>query len=146
MNRLKSYRQYVTRSVSMGVLILTAVVLTAGWLQMSRNDGKVRVTIKENGATVTLHSGDILEVTLPATLGTGYSWKVANSAATVLKEQGSPEAGSAETAGKAGQPENQVFLFNTLAKGTGQLELQYLRPWEKDRKPAKTFSLTVKVE
>jgi inhibitor of cysteine peptidase len=113
---------------------------------MSRNDGKVRVTIKENGTTVTLRSGDVLEVALPATLGTGYSWKVANSAANVLKAQGKPEAGSAETASKAGQPENQVFLFNTLAKGTGQLEMQYQRPWEKDRKPAKTFSLTIKVE
>jgi len=113
---------------------------------MNGNDGKVRVTMKENGTSVTLHPGDILEVALPATLGTGYSWKVANSAANVLKAQGEPAAGAAGSSAQAGQSENQVFLFNTLAKGTGQLELQYLRPWEKDRKPAKTFSLTVKVE
>jgi predicted secreted protein len=127
-------------------IAVIAFVLMAGLLQMFGNENTVRLTMKESGTSITLHSGNILEVTLPATFGTGYSWKVAKTAGNVLKAMGGPESASAENDRKPGQTEFQVFRFAAYAKGTGQLELHYVRPWAKEEKPAKAFCLTVQVQ
>jgi len=127
-------------------IAVIAFVLMAGGLQMFGNENTVHLTMKESGTSITLHSGDLLEVTLPATFGTGYSWKVTKAAGNVLKAQGGPETAPAESGRKAGQTEFQVFRFVASAKGTGQLELHYVRPWAKEEKPAKVFCLTVQVQ
>jgi predicted secreted protein len=85
-------------------------------------------------------------VNLPATFGTGYSWKVANAADNVLKALGGPETAPAESGHKSGQTEFQVFRFAASAKGTGKLELHYVRPWAKEEKPAKSFFVSVQVQ
>jgi len=146
MNGTKSNRRYWRGTLTVGALILMTLVLIMGERQMEGNDKRVRVTMDQNGTSVTLHPGECLEVVLPSNAGTGYSWQVANPAANVLKSSGKPKIESGPKGGKVGQSENQVFSFVPSGKGTGQLELQYLRPWEKDRKPAKTFLLSVKVE
>ncbi len=145
MNRIEFKKQYSRGRLMAGALTLLVAVL-AGELQMKGNDNKVRVTISQNGTTVTLHAGECLEVALPSTVGTGYSWQIANSADNVLKLSGDPKLEPEPQGNKVGQSENQVFRFLASGKGTAQLELHYLRPWEKDRKPAKTFLLSVKVE
>ena len=119
-------------------------------MQPKNSPNTVRVTIDQSDTNIQLHPGDKLEVTLPATFGTGYSWKVAKNAEGVLKQCGGPETAQGNQdrnhkESKAGRTEQQVFQFEASAEGTGQLELDYVRPWEKNAKPAKVFSLTVQV-
>jgi predicted secreted protein len=145
MKFLKCSGQDPVHALRIAVLAIVGVILLAGGLQMFGNENTVRVTIKDSGSSVTLHSGQQLEVTLPASFGTGYSWKLAKTAESVLKAEGGPQTAPAENEPKAGGTEYQIFRFVTSAKGTGKLVLQYTRPWTKE-KPAKEFSLTVQVQ
>jgi predicted secreted protein len=135
----------IMRAYAVSVSVI-AFVLMAGGERMFGSENTIHLTMKESGTSITLHSGDLLEVTLPATFGTGYSWKVANAADNILKAQGGPETAPAENGRKPGQTEFQVFRFAASAKGTGKLQLQYVRPWVKEEKPAKSFCVTVQVE
>jgi inhibitor of cysteine peptidase len=114
---------------------------------MFGNEKTVRVTIQQDGTTVTLKKGNLLEVTLPATLGTGYSWQVTQAGEVLLSLRHQSDGKKRNGEGpKTGGAENQVFQFDAKSRGTGKLELQYVRPWEKQAPPAKTFSLTVTVQ
>jgi len=109
------------------------------------NEKTLRVTTKQNGGSVSLQEGDLLEVTLPSALGTGFSWRVRNGAENVLQTAEKPVVKSEGEKDKAGKTDYQIFQFKTKTTGTGKLELEYIRPWEKDTPPAKTFLLTVHV-
>jgi inhibitor of cysteine peptidase len=130
----------------MARLTVLVLLLTAGCLQMRGGEKTVRVTMNENGSSITLHRGDVLEVALPASFGTGYSWKIENKTGNVLKASGEPETAPGEKGNQPGQSETQVFRFVTSGEGTAQLEMHYVRPWEKEEKPTKTFSLKVEVK
>jgi predicted secreted protein len=111
------------------------------------NEKITTVTIKENGSTVTLQKGGLLEVTLPASPGTGYSWRLRKSTFGLLRSRGKPLTKKGDTeAGKVGGTEYQVFQFDAQEVGSEKLELEYVRPWEKDGSPAKIFALTVLVK
>ena len=115
-------------------------------MPMPRNDHTVSVTTKENGNSVNLHPGDLLEVTLPATLGTGFSWRVRSGAEAVLRLKGKPVVKKPQDANnQVGAAEYQVFQFEVIASGSVKLELEYVRPWERDVAPAKTYLLTILV-
>jgi inhibitor of cysteine peptidase len=129
--------------LAMGMVGLVLI----SYIGASGNEKTVRVTTEENGSSVSLRAGDLLEVMLPASLGTGFSWRVRNGAESVLRSKGKPETKKPE--GKepeVGATEYQIFRFEAKAAGTGRLELEYSRPWEKDVAPAKTYSLAIHVE
>ena len=105
----------------------------------------VTVTEKDNGAETILARGDTLAVSLPATSGTGYVWQVAKIETAFLAQAGNPTFEHDEKA-MPGAMWHQTFHFTAEAAGTGKLELQYLRPWEKTTPPAKTFTLNVFVK
>ena len=89
--------------------------------------------------------GDTLVIRLEAKLSTGYGWQVAKNDTMKLKVLGEPivEPNKAEVEGGT---EHQVFRFEALSSGSGTIELQYLRPWEKETPPLKTYLLTVKIQ
>jgi predicted secreted protein len=58
--------------------------------------------------------------------------------------QGKPETVPAKK-GVIGGKATMIFRFQAVA-GTSDLELHYKRPFEKDKKPAKTFKVTVEVK
>src|SRR5277367_4378823 len=94
---------------------------------------------EDNGREFTLDRGDALEITLPATSGTGYTWQAEPVAGGFVAQVGEPAfALDSAMPGAAG---HQVFHFGVHASGTGTLEMHYLRPWEKDSKPAKSFKI-----
>lgn len=130
-----------------GWLIGLCLVFLANLSAARGNENRVDVTIKDNGSTVTLQKGDLLGVTLPASPGTGFSWHLRKGSSTLLHAKGKPVAKKTENeSGKVGAAEHQVFQFEAQGTGTEKLELEYVRPWEKDSVPSKTFSLTVVVK
>jgi inhibitor of cysteine peptidase len=127
-------------------LRLAALMLMAllGLTASAAYDGKtVTVTEKDNGGTVTLAKGDTLVVRMEGSAGTGYSWTVAKNDKSVLAVQSqSTERQDKKPGGKV----TAVIQFSTPGAGTSDLELNYARPFDKDKAPAKTFKLKVKVE
>ena len=130
------------RTVPLALVLLFAVTaVPAGCAGTGGND--VRVDARDNGGRVALRVGGHLLVQLSANYSTGYSWKVVSSGEPVLRQAGPPTyVRDSERIGAGG---TATFEFVAEQKGTASLELVYVRPWEKDVKPAETFSLTVVV-
>ena len=103
----------------------------------------VTVTEQQNGNTVKLKVGDTLVVRLPGQLGTGFSWQLATKDGEALAVAGSKV--DTKGGGAPGGAEHQAFSFAARSAGTQTLEFRYMRPWERDKPPAKTFAITVKV-
>ncbi len=99
----------------------------------------VFISQDDNGREFALDRGDALEISLPATSGTGYTWQAEPVAGGFAKQVGEP-AFTLDNA-MPGAPGHQIFHFGIDASGTGTLEIRYLRPWEKGSKPAKVFKI-----
>jgi inhibitor of cysteine peptidase len=108
--------------------------------------GAVTVTEEQNGGMVTVPPGGTLRVRLPANPTTGYTWQIGAHDRKALKQIGLPqtERPNPNLPGAGGY---QLFRFQVTApEGSDTpLEHQYLRPFEKDKPPARTFKLTVHV-
>lgn len=99
------------------------------------------VTESQNGTTTTITKDQTLEIRLPAQAGTGYSWALANPTAPLkLVRSDTPSA-----ANRPGGSQTQVFVLQPTNTGAGDVVINYSRPWEKDKPPARTFILHVVV-
>jgi len=103
------------------------------------------VTDKDAGGKVTLRKGGTLLVKLGAQAGTGYTWVVARNNEKVLEPAGKPTTERAGKGKQVGGPELLVQKFKAVGEGESKLEMQYKRTFEKDKKPAREFSVTVTV-
>ena len=103
------------------------------------------VTDTDTGKSVTLAPGEKLEVSLNATSGTGYLWQIAGSNPAVLNPLGLGDFEMPKDA-PPGAMGTQVFHFEAMAPGTAKLEMAYLRPWEKNLAPVRTWSISVRVQ
>jgi predicted secreted protein len=116
------------------LLLLVALLLA------SRADASVVfISRDDNGREFTLDRGDALEISLPATSGTGYTWQAEPVAGGFVRQVGEPAF--ALDSAMPGASGHQIFHFGIGASGTGTLEMRYLRPWEKGSKPAKVFKI-----
>ncbi len=117
------------------LLLLLLVLLLASRASAS----VVFISQVDNGREFALDRGDALEISLPATSGTGYTWQAEPIAGAFAKQVGEP----AYTLDNAmpGASGHQIFHFGIETSGSGTLELRYLRPWEKGSKPAKVFKI-----
>ncbi len=89
--------------------------------------------------------GELLVVNLEGNPSTGYGWQVQGLDNAVLRPVGQPEWVSAPGRVKVGGPATQVLRFAGAARGLTTLTLAYVRPWETDARPAKTYSVQVQV-
>ncbi|MFY9802495.1 MAG: protease inhibitor I42 family protein [Candidatus Acidiferrales bacterium] len=90
-------------------------------------------------------AGKEFSITLPANHTTGYSWRLATQldpAALKLINNTYYES----TTGAVGAPGEEVWTFNALAQSKVQLTFEYVRPFEKEAKPAKTAKFSVTIE
>jgi predicted secreted protein len=117
------------------LLLFLAVSLLASRASAS----VVFVSQDDNGREFALDRGDALEISLPATSGTGYTWQAQPIAGGLARQVGEP-AFTLDNA-MPGAPGHQIFHFGIDGSGTGALEMVYLRPWEKGSKPAKVFRI-----
>lgn len=111
----------------------------------SKTTGAVVVTKADADKTVTATTGQTLEVVLDANPSTGYTWKVA-SAPEFLKSEGEPAFTSEAKEGVVGAGGTQTLKFGVTAAGTGDLSLEYVRPWETGVAPAETFKVEVEAK
>ena len=102
------------------------------------------VTVTEKDTKMSLRVGDTLLVRLESTPSTGYGWKVASVEKKLLKQIGEPVIETSEKQ-MPGATQHQVFKFRAVAAGKGNLELHYVRPWEKNTPPARVYKLAIAV-
>jgi predicted secreted protein len=108
-------------------------------IPMRASASVIAATESDNGRELMLSRGDTLEVSLPASSGTGYTWQPTPVADALVKPVGETKFKlDNQVPGASG---HQIFRFSVEASGTGTLEMRYLRPWEKGSPPAKIFKI-----
>lgn len=107
-----------------------------------KDEKTVTLTEKDNDSTVKLAKGAMLEVKLPSTAGTGYTWQIVKNNPEQLVLQGRSQIIRPDKKVVGGK-QTQLFRFKAEWIGSSVLEIVYLRPFEKGKAPAKTFTVNV---
>ena len=97
----------------------------------------------DNGQSVTMSVGDVLQLMLPENPTTGYTWAIVTNDEGVLAPSGEPAYEVESDAIGAGG--TKTFMFQALAPGTSVLQMVNARQWETAVVPAETFELTIQV-
>jgi inhibitor of cysteine peptidase len=126
------------------LLLVAAAVAFAMAAPQRARASIIFVSQEDNGRELTLDRGDALQISLPATAGTGYTWQVEPVAGGIVKPVGDPRFKPDRA--MPGASGHQIFLFAVAASGTGALEMRYMRPWEQDKPPAKVFKILLTVK
>jgi predicted secreted protein len=88
--------------------------------------------------------GSTFTIDLASNQTTGYSWRLVKAPSkAVLVSLGSTFAGPTE--GRLGMGGIETWTFRAIGAGKVTLVLEYVRPWEKGTKPAKTQAFVVSV-
>lgn len=112
------------RRDSLALAVLFTFALNA---QVARAATRI-ITDADKGTSVQLKLADILEVRLKCNPTTGYMWYVHPKSTPLLKLIGQPQTQTREPG--VGRPILQVFRFQPVAHGDGNLLLHYIRAWE----------------
>ena len=97
----------------------------------------------DNGQSVTMGVGDMLQLMLTENPTTGYTWAIVTNDEGVLAPSGEPAYEVESDAIGAGG--TKTFMFQALAPGTSVLQLVNAMQWETPVVPAETFELTIQV-
>jgi inhibitor of cysteine peptidase len=112
-----------------------------------KTDKDVTITDKADKTRVKLAKGNFLIVKLPGNPTTGFQWVVAKNNKDELAPQGKSEyVANRQASPVVGGSGTFVFKFKAEKAGTSPLELEYKRPFEKDKAAAKTFHVDVVIE
>lgn len=98
--------------------------------------------IGDNGASLSIASGDLVTLELEGNPTTGYTWEITIVDGTALTVLGEPEYRSDTEL--VGSPGVFCFRFRAAAEGETEIELVYHRSWE-DEEPLQTFRFTVNI-
>jgi predicted secreted protein len=93
--------------------------------------------------SIPLHSS--VAFVLPANPSTGYSWSFGHRPDRAIAEPVGAWTLAPKTAG-LGVPQGLIWVVRGAGPGTTSFSLVYSRPWERSVPPAKTVSVTVKVQ
>lgn len=105
---------------------------------------EVTVDDANNEQQITLEKGNILIVKLLTNPGIGYGWQIIKNDPNKLQPVGDSILEPLEEEAP-GATENHVFRFLAQDTGFTSLELHYLRPWESNVPPLKTYRLNVQI-
>ncbi|MBI5232127.1 MAG: protease inhibitor I42 family protein [Coriobacteriales bacterium] len=117
--------------------------ITTGTSTNPEPPGPLELTEADSGSTQEMQTGQLAVITLDANPSTGYEWQVDGEVPAQLAQSGEPEFEAESDAIGAGGKERWSFMAKETGEGT--LKLIWLRPWEKDTPPAKTFEVKVSV-
>ena len=109
---------------------------------MSPEHDLIRVDQTADRGEVVLRPQQRLEITLPENPTTGFRWEIQVTSAPACADRGSSFDAPSGGLGKGGA---RRFLFEAAEVGVCEIALVYRRSWE-DKPPARTFTVTVRVE
>src|SRR5437868_474616 len=143
---MRGFKWKGARLAALGLLAACGVALALSTEISMAGDSKekqVTLTDKDNGSKQKLTQGDLLVLHLETQPGTGFGWTIAKRdkdqltllSKVLLNNPNMLPGGKAV----------QLFTFRAATVGTSDLELQYKRPFDKNKEPAKTFKVTVAI-
>ncbi len=106
---------------------------------------QVNLVAADNGQNVRLFAGQELIIQLDGNPTTGYTWETKDLDTKMFMQVGDVQFTSSDPK-LVGSGGTQTLTLKVLNTGTSTLTLIYHRPWEKDVKPANTFTVTVTVK
>lgn len=107
----------------------------------------IELSAANDSNTVTVATGKDIVISLAGNPTTGYGWKIGQITGEAIKAQGEPTyVADAHLPGIVGAGGTFVFKLHAVKTGTSTVGLVYVRPWEKDTLPVKTFTVTIKVQ
>ncbi|MDO8557707.1 MAG: protease inhibitor I42 family protein [bacterium] len=125
------------------VSVLFLALLSICSFSIASEPGTALVTEADNGKTVEVAKGSFLVIELPGQPGTGYSWQLAEYDKRLLEfvgknlrepEQGYPNMKTVE-----------IFRLKAKKKDSCVVELEYRRPFGKQKSPTRSFRVTVRI-
>jgi inhibitor of cysteine peptidase len=104
----------------------------------------MRLTDADNKKTVKLAVGKSFDVALKGNASTGFQWKVEKIEGDGIKQKGKvdyvPDKHPERMVGYGG---TYVLHFNVAKAAKTKIRLAYVRPWEKDKPPEKSFEVGI---
>lgn len=119
-----------------GLMLVGITLIIAGCTQ--------RITENMNGQTVKVNAGESFTIRLRGNPTTGYGWQMADFDTGVVRQDKEPAYRADSLLTGAGG--TYLYQFKAAGAGTTRLNFNYLRPWEKDLPPYKTFTITIEVQ
>lgn len=105
-------------------------------MKVPREGGRFNVNAKTSERLIVRFAGQP---------GTGYQWQLKqDNNPKLLRLKGRQDIPS-EKPGVLGAESLTDWIFEALRSGTETLHFEYCRPWEKDKPPAHTATITIKV-
>jgi inhibitor of cysteine peptidase len=103
------------------------------------------LTAADAAAPVILHVGDTVAIAVEANPSTGYGWIFDQAAAAgTLETVGDPTM-ALFNPGAVGGGGTQTWRYRAVAKGQGELRMDYRRAWEKNVAPVRSVSWKIEV-
>jgi inhibitor of cysteine peptidase len=100
------------------------------------------LTQADHDRAVSVAVGTTISIELQSVPGTGYGWQSQPMSNDVLQYDG---AKSTQVKTEPGAARTTQLRFRAVSTGESVLTLHYSRPWEKDKPPAREFSVRVRV-
>ena len=97
---------------------------------------------RSNGQEIRAKPGEEFEVALPEIRTAGYRWVTTEKGGSTLELLSQTTVPNTRTVGGSG---HHIWRFRATSPGETTLTFEYSRPWEKSEKPARTFTLKVRV-
>jgi predicted secreted protein len=94
------------------------------------------------GTEITVVVGEEFEVRLESNVTTGYAWQVVEQPEAIELVSSEYDAPDTSLVGAGGV---EVFVFEGVAQGSGELRLEYVRSFDDPPVPAETADFQVQV-
>jgi inhibitor of cysteine peptidase len=110
---------------------------------MNLDEHIVEFTENDSGKTVAITIGTPIAIHLTSQPSTGYGWVIEDVDGNIVVQEGEPQyTASSNLRGAEG---TETWKFKSTGAGSTVLKLVYIRPFEKDEMPLRTFELVITV-
>ncbi len=108
--------------------------------------GAIPVTEADNGRTIALKTGNVMQLSLKTNPSTGYGWQFTSqpSSAVLTLSNHYLAYENQSQAGMPGAPMIEYWIYQAAGAGSTSIELKYCRSWE-TVPPLKTFKVNITV-
>ncbi len=141
------------RSIRVALLFLCVVCVTVlcmvngAYALGGRSEGGESVIVLQKadaGREIQVRPGDVIQIELPGTGGTGYWWYVTGSDERYVELLAEETRSPAER--KPGGPVQGVWRFKMREPGRTELVMKYYRVWEGPGKAVDEFSIILSIK
>ena len=106
----------------------------------------MKLSEADDGKSISVPMGAVVEVSLKGNPTTGYSWQLAKLEGDAVEQVGKIEFQSRpHPPGMVGVGGAFGATFKAAKPGKSIVTLHYARPWEKGKPPEKTFLVLIRV-